>query len=337
MLRMLERKFEYLLLPEGPHTFPYSQANGFWRASGDGCSTDESMAVGRTANEIQTEDIMNRADKFYTDVPMLEMLAFPISSKEELEARTDQDQFVLLDEGGFHDQSGIGYRDTIVTAGKWKKYDAYAVERCQDGLLYVINDSIKTDKTDPLSGKRTCRLESFFNLESIKLMQAAPRNELTRSLILSKIKQMPPSECDTFEKLRDWIETNISSPPRKPEKTACLNIQYRWSGFESGRCSYRHNVSATDGVSFSLEDVGRLALESDGMEELLERLSSLADDDHPELEESGDIEYSDYDGDEDAPHDVFCDPDNVARAMESLKSYMLENLPQMYADLGGEE
>jgi hypothetical protein len=163
-----------------------------------------------------------------------------------------------------------------------------------------------------VSGQRRCGIDEVFAGPFIELIGLAPRNPVVRGLILAQIRKMPGPECETFEQIKEWVETTCDKklrPPNQPTVRAAegIIISVEFSETEYGRANYSVPRSGSD--SFVLEadeliEMVRAAIESgDGLQGVIESIASLIDDEawdrcEPSLEDSGDYDYGDHDSDD---------------------------------------
>ena len=62
--------------------------------------------------------------------------------------------------------------------------------------------------------ERRCMIEEVFDQSFIELLRLVPRNPYIRALILKLTKKMPGPECETFEQVKEWVETNCEKRTR---------------------------------------------------------------------------------------------------------------------------
>lgn len=157
---------------------------------------------------------------------------------------------------------------------------------------------------------RRCGMDEVFASPFIELIVLAPRNPLVRGLILAQTGRMPEPERETFEQIKDWVETTCE--PRAggvhPSPAAGLTesgivIKVEFGETEHGRAHYSVNRSGTDEFVVDAEELlicVRAAIgEGRGLDGVVDRLARLIDEDawqrcDPSLEDYGEYDYDDH-------------------------------------------
>ncbi len=162
-------------------------------------------------------------------------------------------------------------------------------------------------ETPPVEAR--CPIEQVFTASFIELLTMAPRNPVVRSLILALTRKMPPSECRSFEQVRDWVETNCRKRLHKhgPDSAGNIRFTVEFSDKEYGRATYSVKRCGTE--EFQLEgdellEMVQEAIESgQGLEGLLGRVNTKIDECawdrcDPAMDDYGDYDYTDHDQDD---------------------------------------
>lgn len=180
-----------------------------------------------------------------------------------------------------------------------------------------------------------------------ELAKLAPTNPTVRAGLMSLVGQLPPTEADTYEKIKDWIEFNFDKPvgletspdPHPlwqvaPEPTPPPNVAFQvdveFTDTEYGRC--RYSVDRTGGGLWNVteEQIRRALARSttigDAVVWLVREIRSNAwDEIDPDMdcnweeESTDDHESSDTDN-----SDTSVDRDQV---LNQLKAWAIEHLP----------
>src|ERR1041385_2201045 len=66
--------------------------------------------------------------------------------------------------------------------------------------------------------QRRCGIDEVFASPFIELIGLAPRNPVVRGLILAQTGKMPGPERDTFERIKEWVETTCDKKTRSPHQ-----------------------------------------------------------------------------------------------------------------------
>jgi len=84
-----------------------------------------------------------------------------------------------------------------------------------------------------------CSIEQVFDSNFIELIRLAPKNPSVRGLILKLTGKMPPSECETFEQVKEWVEATCERR-RHSARTgeAGISIRVEFAETEHGRADY---------------------------------------------------------------------------------------------------
>jgi len=191
------------------------------------------------------------------------------------------------------------------------------------------------------------KLEDFFNASAIQLLKVAPNNENVRGFMLSKLKVMPPKEADTFDKLKEWIEWNVSKASTKPMSSVeewnpeiltpapvtvadvGVQLEVKRRRMAYGKCTYSIRESGTDAPRLTIDELRELAAQSSTWGNFRNKVRDwihTEEDDQADYNDEGDYEYSDYDHSDTDNHETLWV--STLRTDEALRGFMREYLPE---------
>jgi hypothetical protein len=189
-------------------------------------------------------------------------------------------------------------------------------------LTYLFFEYVPDPPAVPVE-KPKPTIDMFFPLQFIELIRSHPKNPLLRGHIMKRLLKMPPAECDTFDKLVEWITTNCTPPKnttlqqmgqtarvrQRPAEEPSVNIDFDVSRTEIGRCDYTVNVSGSGCLGVRLSKLTELIddYEIESIDELIDRLECVVredDETNGVLGDYGDCEYSDHDCTDTDNHEV---------------------------------
>jgi hypothetical protein len=182
----------------------------------------------------------------------------------------------------------------------------------------------------------------YFGFEFIKLMETAPKNEFVRGWILKQTKQMPPDDCNTIEKLEDWLQSIQGKVEAKKAKVSAmpgLEITVDFTGHERGTCRYSVGTYGRSEFRFTSGELESIAEGADSWAGLLDAAKeTIADDIHertePNMEPDGDTyEYDNQEceGSDDTDWDY-----PVSTLETRLRDWVHANLPDKARALDAE-
>jgi hypothetical protein len=192
--------------------------------------------------------------------------------------------------------------------------------------------------------QRRCKIEEVFGGAFIDLIALAPMNPVVRGLILAQTNKMPGPECETFEQIKEWVETtcernkrplNVSRTPSR----AGIVIKVDFSETEYGRANYSVPRSGSD--EFELDEDELLALvqeaidDGDGLDVVIDSIATLIDEDawnrcSPNLEDYGDYEYDEHDSNDSGNSKTEFSRTQIR---ERLHSFIRNRHPQLLEEL----
>ena len=156
--------------------------------------------------------------------------------------------------------------------------------------------------------ERRCRIDEVFAGPFIDLIALAPRNPVVRGLILAQTRRMPGPDCETFEQVKDWVETTCDKKLRPAVATQSqtgdgITIKVEFSETEYGRANYSVPRSGNDEFEIKADellDMVREAIdEEEGMDGVIEKIASLIDSDawsrcEANMDDNGEYDYSEH-------------------------------------------
>ena len=159
--------------------------------------------------------------------------------------------------------------------------------------------------------ERKCKIEEVFDQSFIELLRLVPRNPYVRALILKLTGKMPGQECETFEQIKEWVETNCKKKARPaPTQTTRgvpddgIAISVEFSETEYGRADYSVRRSGSEEFRISAEDLIEMVQaaidDGEGIDEVVEAIAEKIDDDawnqcDPNMDDYGDYDYDEHD------------------------------------------
>jgi len=197
-----------------------------------------------------------------------------------------------------------------------------------------------------LPTERKCKLEEVFEAGFIELMRLVPRNPFVRALILKLAGKMPGPECEIFEQLKEWIETNCekrANPSfqrrgrRAPEGGICIAVEF--SETEYGRANYSVPRSGTDEFRVDAEDLLAIVQEAvesgGGISEVVDVIAGKIDDDawsqcDPNLDDYGDYSYDEHDSTDSENSETSYSRETIRTA---VLAFVRERHPELAAEL----
>ena len=202
------------------------------------------------------------------------------------------------------------------------------------------------DTTLPAPVERKSKIEEVFDQNFIELLQLVPRNPVIRALILKLTGKIPGAECETFEQIKEWVETNCEKKARPSSKGRNrraaddgISINVEFSDIEYGRASYSVHRSGSGEFHVSAGDlVGIIqeAVESGGgMEEIMDVIAGKIENDaweqcDPSMDDYGEYDYDDHEGDE---HDDSETDFTRGEIRSVVLAFVRERHPELAAEL----
>ncbi len=152
--------------------------------------------------------------------------------------------------------------------------------------------------------QRTCAIEQVFDSNFIDLLRLVPKNPSVRALILKLTGKMPVAGCQTFEEIKEWIETTCEKRTLSRRVVGGgISIRVEFAESEYGGAEYsvrRHGASNFQlGANELMDIVERAVNDGEGIDYIVETLAQRIDEDawgqcEPDMDDYGDYEYSDH-------------------------------------------
>lgn len=160
--------------------------------------------------------------------------------------------------------------------------------------------------------ERRCQIDEVFASPFIELIGLAPKNPVVRGLILAQTGKMPGTERETFEQIKEWVETTCEKKSRPPNGTRSpsrngIAIRVEFSETEYGRADYSVSRSGSDEFALDeeelLEMIQEVINDGDRLDGVIDKIAEEINDDawnrcDPNLDDYGDYDYSDHDSGE---------------------------------------
>jgi len=200
--------------------------------------------------------------------------------------------------------------------------------------------------TAPIPVVRKCRIEDVFDANFIELIRLVPRNPFVRALILKLTGKMPGSEQETFEQIKDWVETNCDKRARPAsvrrgrnnlEGGIAINVEF--SETEYGRADYSVPRSGSEEFRIGSEDLMEMVQEAieagGGIDEVVDVVAGKIDDDawnqcNPDLDNYGDYDYDEHEATDSGNSETSYSRNQIRNA---VLAFVRERHPELAAEL----
>jgi len=194
--------------------------------------------------------------------------------------------------------------------------------------------------------ERMCRIEEVFDQNFIELLALVPRNPYVRALILKLTGKMAEPECETFEQIKEWVETTCRkkarpAPCRTNRRAAedgiAINVEF--SETEYGRACYSVRRSGSAEFHISAEDLIEMVQtaidEGEGIDEVVNRVAEKIDEDawnrcEPDMDDYGDYDYSDQESNDFGDSETEFSRNEIRN---SVLAFVRERHPELAAEL----
>lgn len=191
------------------------------------------------------------------------------------------------------------------------------------------------DISEPPVVVRKSEIQEVFDRNFIELLTIAPRNSYVRGLILKLTGKLPPLACETFEEIKEWVETTCERKPRvsangtQRNNREGISISVDFAETECGRADYsvrRYGQSEFEINEDDLLEIVQCAIDAeDGIDEVVEVIAGKIDDDawnqcEPDMDDYGDYNYDDHENNDTRnPEITFSRPDIRERVLSFLR------------------
>jgi len=199
----------------------------------------------------------------------------------------------------------------------------------------------------PATVARKCLISHLLGSQVLALLERVPGNPQVRALVLKLAGKLPPPECETFEQVKEWIETHCE--PRKaavPSRPAArrvveegIRLQVRFADTEYGRADYSVRRHAREEFHLDAEDLMELVRNAlnngDSLDEIVEAAAQKIEDDawevcDPSVEDDGDYDYSNHDVSSTEDSETTFDRADLRRV---ILAFLRERHPELAAEL----
>lgn len=194
--------------------------------------------------------------------------------------------------------------------------------------------------------ERICKIEEVFDQDFIELLRLVPRNPIVRALILKLTGKMPGPEWETFEQVKEWVETNCEKRARASSKRTArgaandgIAINVEFSETEYGRASYSVRRSGSEEFHVSAEDLIEMvqaAIEAgEGIDEVVEAVAEKIDEDawdrcEPSMDNYGEYDYDNQEGNDFGDSETDYSKNEIRNA---VLAFIRERHPELAAEL----
>lgn len=194
--------------------------------------------------------------------------------------------------------------------------------------------------------ERKCRIEDLFDANFIELIQLVPMNPFVRALILKLAGKLPGTECETFDQLKEWVETNCEkrlrplanrNGPHSLDEGISISVEF--ADTEYGRADYSVPRSGTGEFRVGAEDLLEIVQEvieaGGGWDEVVDSIAGRIDDDawnqcDPDLDNYGDYHYSEHESSDSSDSETTYARNDIRTA---VRTFLQERHPELAAEL----
>jgi len=184
----------------------------------------------------------------------------------------------------------------------------------------------------------------------VEMLKVAPLNLTARAKVMAVVGTMPAPELDTWDKIKEWIESSYeprvkSGPTVKdlapPPPNTGFPVRLSFSDVETGTCCYSVNRSARGNYQVTTELIRRIMVEKEpsSLNDLRSEIHQAILDNaweavSPDMEWQGETEeHSDYDYNDTSNHQT-CLRDGSGGLRDQLRDYINTHMPDLRAQLG---
>lgn len=198
--------------------------------------------------------------------------------------------------------------------------------------------------TLPPPVERKCGIEEVFDAGFIELLKLVPANPFVRAWVLKFTGKLPPTECEQFDQLKDWVEFNCVKRVRKstgsqPPAAAGISVEVDFSENEYGRAHYSVERSGNDTFQVGAEElvvfIQDAIADGGGLGLVVDSIAGLIDDEawdrcDPSLDDYGEYDYGDHDSDGTDSSEIKFSREHIRNA---VLRFVRENHPELTAEL----
>jgi hypothetical protein len=187
-----------------------------------------------------------------------------------------------------------------------------------------------------------CKIEEVFARPFIELIGLAPKNPVVRGLILSQTGKLPGPDRETFEEIKEWVETTCDKklrPLHAARSQDAFAVHVEFSETEYGRAGYSVPRSGSDEFTLDAEELLPMIEEAiddgDGIDTLVDKIAELIHSEawdrcDPNLDDYGDYDYEDHESDDSGNSAVEF---STAQVRDRLLHFLRERHPQLLEEL----
>ncbi len=193
---------------------------------------------------------------------------------------------------------------------------------------------------------RKCKFEEVFDANFVELLRLVPRNPQVRALILKLAGKLPGPECETFEQLKEWVETHCEKKARpaphgtdRNSRDGGISIHVDFSETEYGRADYSVRRNGREpfriGAADLMEMVETAVDDGEGIDSIVEKIATRIDEDawsecDPSMDDDGDYNYSEHDVSDTGESEVSFNRSDIRHA---VLAFVRERHPELAAEL----
>jgi hypothetical protein len=212
-------------------------------------------------------------------------------------------------------------------------YEGFASVRAGEPSMNSICEILENEDV-PQKGSL---INKLFAHDFIRMLEAAPKNEMVRGWILKVTKQLPPEDCDTVDKIEEWLQSiqkESKVPLKAPGKAEGFSIPLDFNSSESGRCDYTVDTYGSDDFDFTDDELREMTEDADGdFDNLIADAKQTIDDCWNErcdarMEPGDNYNYGEHNAADggDTEYDY-----NISNLKDSLRAWVRENMPEEWA------
>lgn len=203
-----------------------------------------------------------------------------------------------------------------------------------------MNATMTEPGVPAMTVQRRCGIDEVFASPFIELIGLAPRNPLVRGLILAQTGKMPGPDRETFEQIKEWVETTCDKKLRPPNAMRTsgqegIRITVEFSETEYGRARYSVSRSGTDEFTLDAEELLEMVQQAvddgEGLDGIVEKIAEKIEEDawnrcDPSLDNYGDYDYDEHDSNDSGNSDTEFSRSQIR---ERLRVFLRESHPEL--------
>jgi hypothetical protein len=205
------------------------------------------------------------------------------------------------------------------------------------------------DPNAPPPPKPRVPIDKCLRKTVIELLRVAPLNEIARGHAMNDLHQAIPAECQSFEQIQEWVETNCqpANPPKPSGSTrggrnrnTAFEIEVQESEREYGRCDYSCDRSGSGNVPLSvdgfMEAVEEAIANGEGITLLQEKIEQQLKDDAPDYisMDCDNYEYEQYESGDSDHYELTWTSATLER---KIRDWLANNHPDKLEELENNE